>query len=280
MRTPVRHISYGILHYPIHTLMSRMYGTITTLVPLYLVFQHFPVDLNRLSSRWSSSIHGTSVNTHFFDSKHIDVKKMIGDSNGHLELTLLKVRQRFDANSTANLEVYKFRGWWILTYPIFGLGESSFNIWSTVNLERTFILLFYYFLCLKVNLDLEKHKSVWWIFTQLYFCGGEPWPNYVGKEVNWWWILTYRFCWKREQRWRVEVGRFKMSFDTCMNEIWSPESSKQGPSRKYDIRTIIIQPLHARACMPTSYARGGLLCKHTECMVYMGSNSNFNSLIV
>ena len=27
-----------------------MVGTITTLVPLYLVFQHFPIDLNRLSS--------------------------------------------------------------------------------------------------------------------------------------------------------------------------------------------------------------------------------------
>ena len=42
MRTPVRHISYGIRHYPVHTLLSRMYGTITTLIPLYLVFQHFP----------------------------------------------------------------------------------------------------------------------------------------------------------------------------------------------------------------------------------------------
>ena len=51
-----------------------MYGTITTLVPLYLVFQDFPIDPNRLSSRWSSSMHGTSVLlTHFFDSKHMDV---------------------------------------------------------------------------------------------------------------------------------------------------------------------------------------------------------------
>ena len=30
MRTPVRHFSYGIRHYPVHTLLSRMYGTITT----------------------------------------------------------------------------------------------------------------------------------------------------------------------------------------------------------------------------------------------------------
>ena len=31
--------------------------------------------------------------------------------NGHLELPLLKDRQRFDAISTSNLEVYKFRDW-------------------------------------------------------------------------------------------------------------------------------------------------------------------------
>ena len=31
--------------------------------------------------------------------------------NGHLELTLLKVRQRFDAISKSNLEVYKFQDW-------------------------------------------------------------------------------------------------------------------------------------------------------------------------
>ena len=31
--------------------------------------------------------------------------------NGHLELTLLKGRQRFDAVSTSNLEVHKFRDW-------------------------------------------------------------------------------------------------------------------------------------------------------------------------
>ena len=31
--------------------------------------------------------------------------------NGHLELTLLKVRQRFNAISTLNLDVYKFWDW-------------------------------------------------------------------------------------------------------------------------------------------------------------------------
>ena len=90
----------------------------------------------------------------------------------------------------------------ILRYINFGIGESypilfldmvklhPNNIWSMVNFERTCVLLFYYFLCLKVNLDLEKNKSAWWIFTQLYFRGGKSWPNNFGKEVNWWWILT------------------------------------------------------------------------------------------
>ena len=34
--------------------------------------------------------------------------------------------------------------------------------------------------------------------------------------MNWWWILTLQFCWKGEQRWRLEVGRFKMAFDACI----------------------------------------------------------------
>ena len=94
--------------------------------------------------------------------------------NGHLELPLLKDRQRFDAVSTSNLEVYKFRDWWILTYLIFGHGESSLtNIWSMVNLERTCVLLFYYFLCLKANLDLEKTNQL-----------GESPPNFIFKVVN------------------------------------------------------------------------------------------------
>ena len=93
--------------------------------------------------------------------------------NGHLELPLLKDLQRFDAISTSNLEVFKFR-------YIFGHGESSpDNIWSMVNLERTCLLLFYYLLCLIVNLDLEKQISLvnlhptlvsrWWILTQLFW---------------------------------------------------------------------------------------------------------------
>ena len=108
--------------------------------------------------------------------------------NGHLELPLLKDRQRFDAISTSNLEVYEFWDWWILTYFIFGHGKSSpNNIWSMVNLERTCVLLFYYFLCLKVNLDLEKTNQLgdlhptlfsrWWILTQLFWKRGELMVN-------------------------------------------------------------------------------------------------------
>ena len=61
-----------------------------------------------------------------------------------------------------------------------------------------------------------KSKSAWWISTQLYFRGGESWPNCYRKKVNGWWILTYRFCWKSEQRWRLEVDRFEMPFYACI----------------------------------------------------------------
>ena len=94
--------------------------------------------------------------------------------NGHLELPLLKDRQRFDAVSTSNLKVYKFRDWWIFTYFIFRHGESSRNnIWSMVNVQRTCVLLFHYFLCLKANLDLEKANQV-----------GESSPNFIFAVVN------------------------------------------------------------------------------------------------
>ena len=119
--------------------------------------------------------------------------------NGHLELPLLKDRQRFDAVSTSNLEVLKFRDWWILTYFIFGHGESSLNnFWSMVNLERTCVLLFYYFLCLKANLDLEKtnqlgESSPNFIFAMVNldliilekrWIDGESWPNDFVEKVN------------------------------------------------------------------------------------------------
>ena len=75
-------IFYFILFYFIFfifTTLSRThpivaYGPHKTMVYLYLVFQHFPVDLNRLSSRWSSTVHETGVHTHFFDFKHVGVK--------------------------------------------------------------------------------------------------------------------------------------------------------------------------------------------------------------
>ena len=90
----------------------------------------------------------------------------------------------------------------ILRYTNFGNGESSpilfldmmnlhliiFGAWWILN-ERAF----YYFIFFSLFYSKSwprKYKSAWWIFTQLYFWGGESWPNYFGKEVNWWWILT------------------------------------------------------------------------------------------
>ena len=67
----------------------------------------------------------------------------------------------------------------------FGISESSPNwffehgkslpskIWSIVNLERTGVLLFYYFLHLKVNIDLEKTNQL-----------GESSPNFIFSAVN------------------------------------------------------------------------------------------------
>ena len=93
--------------------------------------------------------------------------------NGHLELPL-KDRQRFDTVLTSNLAVYKFQDWWILTYFILWHGESSpNNIGSIVNLERTCVSLFYYFLCLKVNIDLENTNQL-----------GESSPNFIFAVVN------------------------------------------------------------------------------------------------
>ena len=105
--------------------------------------------------------------------------------NGHLELPLLKDRQRFDAVSTSNLEVLKFRDWWIFTYFIFEHDESSpNNIWSMVNLERTFVLLLYCFLFFLMWI-LTKKKQIslvnlhptlflrWWILAPLFWKRGE-----------------------------------------------------------------------------------------------------------
>ena len=108
-----------------------------------------------------------------------------------------KIRHR--AVSTSNLKVYKFRDGWILTHFIFGHGESSINnIWSMVNLERTCVLLFYCFLCLKANLDLEKtnqlaESSPNFIFAVVNldpinlkkrWIDGESWPNDFVEKVN------------------------------------------------------------------------------------------------
>ena len=124
----------------------------------------------------------------FWRDLQIDNSIAYAAVNGHLELPLLKDRQRFDAISTSNLEVCKFRDWWILTYFIFGHGESSPNdIWSMVNLERTCVLFFIIFFVWKENLDLEKTNqlgesppiffSLRWILTQLFWKRGELMVN-------------------------------------------------------------------------------------------------------
>ena len=147
---------------------------------------------------FSPKFQSTQVNTYIIHHRKQEVKSPNAAVNGHLQLTL-KGRQRFDVISTLNLEVYEFQDWWIFIYFIFEHDESSpNNIWSMVNLERTCVLSFYYFLYLEVNLDLEKNKSAWWIFTQLYFAlvnldptilekksiDGESWPNNFVEKVN------------------------------------------------------------------------------------------------
>ena len=112
-------------------------------------------------------------------------------SMGILNSPSSRVVTRFDAISTSNLEVYKFRDWWIFTYFIFGHGESSpNNIWSMVNLERTCVLLFYYFLYFKVNLALEKTNQLGESSSKFIFALVNLDPIILEKEVNWWWILT------------------------------------------------------------------------------------------
>ena len=107
----------------------------------------------------------------------------------------------------------------ILSCINFGIGESSPNlyisehgellsgkIWSTVNLERTGVLLLYYFLYLKVNLDLEKTNQLGESSVNIVFAvvnldpivikkkrkrkkkktwsDGESWPNDFVVKVN------------------------------------------------------------------------------------------------
>ena len=100
--------------------------------------------------------------------------------NEHLELPLLKDRQRFDTVSTSNLEVSVES---LGIGPInFEIGESSpISFLDMVNLhllifEAWWILnehAFYYFLCLKANLDLEKTNQL-----------GESSPNFIFSVAN------------------------------------------------------------------------------------------------
>ena len=95
---------------------------------------------------------------------------------------------------------------WILRYINFGIGASSPNLFlNMVNLylvkfearwnlnEQTFYCFFFYFLYLKVNLDLEKtnqlgESSPNFIFAAVnldpMWTDGESWPNDFVEKVN------------------------------------------------------------------------------------------------
>ena len=109
--------------------------------------------------------------------------------NRHLELTLLKVREIFDAISTSNLEVHKFGDWWILTYFIFGVGVSSLIIlkhsesWTNVSVVALLFSLFEgesWPRKKQISL-LNLHPTLfsrWWILTQLFWKRGELMVNF------------------------------------------------------------------------------------------------------
>ena len=64
-----------------HTALPRTYAIVAYVrhnnnadSPVFGIPALLPIEMNRLSSRWSSSKHGTSALTRVFDSKHMDVK--------------------------------------------------------------------------------------------------------------------------------------------------------------------------------------------------------------
>ena len=86
------------------------------------------------------------------------------------------------------------------------------NLEWTCDNERMFYCCIY----LKVNLDLEKNKSAWWIFTQLYFCSSESLLNCFGKKGEQM-VNLYPTILKGESRWRLEEGEFKIAIDTYID---------------------------------------------------------------
>ena len=100
-----------------------------------------------------------------------------------------------------------------LSFPLSTPLESSPNSFLSmlnhylvvVKFEAQGILnewVFYYFVYLKVNPDLEKNKSARWILTQLNFCVSESWPNL--NPLN----PAGRFSGLRKQGPRNPAGRF------------------------------------------------------------------------
>ena len=126
----------------------------------------------------------------------------------------LKDRQRFDAVLTSNLEVYKFRDWWILTYFIFGHGESSliFEAWWILN-ERAFYCFIIFFIWKRI-LTYKKQISLvnlhptlflrWWILTQLFWKRGELMvnPDLMILSKRWIEVKTWG-GWVQDALWRM-----------------------------------------------------------------------------
>ena len=125
---------------------------------IFLIFSSRPVFLNPISDsgsirRWDAILKlSEKWDKHHSPSPHLHLTPQLlllyyTAVNGHLELPLLKDRQRFGAVSTSNLEVYKFRDWWILTYFIFGHGDLHliiFEAWWNLT-ERAFYCFIIFF---------------------------------------------------------------------------------------------------------------------------------------
>ena len=105
-----------------------------------------------------------------------------------------------------------------------------------MNLERTWVLIFYHSVYLKVNLDLEKTNQLGesshnFIFTVVNldpivlkrWTDGESWPNDFVEKVN---------------RGEDGVGRFKMPFDACIYTHHRSSATETARAERYDHRIL------------------------------------------
>ena len=105
------------------------FGSMSELMPGWLIRENFSPRANRVPNEQNSSSSCRYCTTFLLTNASV---------KGNLELPLLKGRRRFDVETTSNLEVYIFRGWWILTWLIFSQCETlPYVNLGLVNLERT-----------------------------------------------------------------------------------------------------------------------------------------------